>query len=318
MDEWKLGGAGGWGPLLCDSSSNLLFIPRTDRVALVDTGSGDLKGEVTGFGDARNVALDTAGRFAYVTDIMDGSAGFVRVFDRQSLTVTATIRVGRIPTAIVFDPVTSSVLAFSMRERKATVIDTATNTAVADIPLPGKPHLAVTDGKGAIFVSFKGIGQIARIDTASRKVTAVISTAPCAEFTGMAWDAADRQLIGTCEGQKIYAVNVDSAQVTTIGECTADAADLAYDPQRHLLYSGSTSGLLTVFRQRSAQSFTREDAISTQPRAGTLVFDPKKGRVFLVSTKFQQRPVSEKGLEEMQSRLIPVPDSFRVIVVGRE
>jgi DNA-binding beta-propeller fold protein YncE len=317
QEQWGLGGNAGWGSLLFDSPSKLLYIPRTDRILLLNTESGQVAGEISGFVDAREVALDDAGKFGFVSDITDGTIGFVRVFDRSTLKLVSSIPVGRIPGAILFDPVTKNVFAFSSRDRNASVIDTKANTVIATIPLPGKPHIAVTDGRGAIFAGFRGIGQMVRIDTASQKMTASWPIAPCVEFTGLTIDAAHRQVLGSCADRKLISVNADSGQVALIGESGIGAGDLVFDPQNGLLISAASSGVLTIFHQDSTSQYKRQEEVSTLPRAGTLALDPIKGRVYLATARFQQRPVSGKGMEEAESRLTPVPGSFVVLVVGR-
>jgi YVTN family beta-propeller protein len=314
--QWNLGGDAGWGQMHFDSPSKLLYVPRTGSIMVINADSGQVAGEIAGFVDAREVALDDAGKFGYATDIMDGTVGLVRVFDRATFTIVSSIPVGRIPGAIVFDPITKNVFAFSSRDRSASVIDTKTNTVIATIPLPGKPHIAVTDGEGAIFVGFRGIGQMARIGTAAQKIAASWPTAPCMEFTGLAIDNAHRQLLGACTDSKLISVSADSGQVAVIGESSVGAGDLAFNPQDHLLLSAANSGVLTIFHQDSPIQYTRLKEISTMPRAGTLALDPMGERAFLVTAKFEQRTVTGQGMEEAASRLTPVPGSIVVLVVG--
>jgi YVTN family beta-propeller protein len=240
----------------------------------------------------------------------------VRVFNRSTLKLVSSIQVGRIPSAALFDPLTKNVFSFSSRDRSVSVIDTKTNTVIATIPLPGKPHIAVTDGQGAIFVGFRGIGQMARIDSSSQKIIASWPIAPCDEFTGLTIDAAHRQLLGSCADRKMISVNADSGQAALIGESGIGAGDLAFDPQSGLLISAASSGVLTIFHQDSTSQYKRQQEVSTLPRAGTLAMDPVKNRVYLVTAKFQQRPVSGKGMEEAEARLTPVPGSVVVLVVG--
>jgi YVTN family beta-propeller protein len=314
--QWSLGGNAGWGSLLFDSPSRLLYVPRTDRIMLLNTESGQVAGEISGFVDAREVALDDSGRFGFVTDITDGTIGLVRVFDRSTLKVVTSIPVGRIPNAVLFDPMTKNVFAFSSRDRDVSAIDTKTNTVIATIPLPGKPHIAVTDGKGALFAGFRGIGQMARIDTVTQKLTASWPIAPCAEFTGLTIDAAHRQMLGSCADGKLISVNADSGQVALVGEGGVGAGDVAFDPRNGLLISAASRGVLTIFHRDSASQYSRQEEVPTLPRAGTMALDPNKGRVYLVTSKFQQRQVSGQGMEESESRLTPVPGSIVVLVVG--
>jgi YVTN family beta-propeller protein len=316
QQQWNPGGNAGWGSLHFDPASKLLYVPRTGSVMVLDTDSGKVVGEVPGFVDAREVALDDAGKFGFVTDITDGTVGLVRVFDRSTLKVVSSIPVGRVPNAILFDPVTRNVYAFSSRDRNASVIDTKTNTVVATISLPGKPHVAVTDDHGAIFAGLRGIGQMVRIDTASQKVAATWPIEPCAEFTGLTIDGKHRQLLGSCAGGKMISVDADSGQVAVIGESGVSAGDVAFDPRNGRLISAASSGVLTVFHQDAASQYTRQEQVTTMPMAGTLALDPDTGCVFLATAKFQQRQVIGKGMEEAEARLTPVPGSFVVLVVG--
>jgi YVTN family beta-propeller protein len=316
QQQWSLSGNAGWGSLLFDPAAKLLYVPRTGSVMVLDAAGGQVTGEISGFVDARQVALDDSGESGYVTDITDGTIGLVRVFDRSTFKIVSSIPVGRIPSAVVFDPLTKNVFAFSSRDRNVSVIDTRTNTVTAAIQLPGKPHIAVADGRGSIFVDFRGIGQMARIDTAERKVTADWPIAPCAEFTGLTIDAEHRQLLGSCFNRDLISVNADTGHVNLIGHTGIGAGDLTFDPQSRLLFSAASSGVLTIFHQESQNQFTRQEEVSTLPRAGTLAVDRIRSRAYLVTAKFEQRPVVGKGMEEAASRLTPVAGSIVVLVVG--
>ena len=64
---------------------------------VVDTETGKVSGEVEGMTNVRDIALDDSGKYGYVTDVTDGTAGFVRVFDRSTLKLVASIPTGLIP-----------------------------------------------------------------------------------------------------------------------------------------------------------------------------------------------------------------------------
>jgi YVTN family beta-propeller protein len=155
---------------------------------VVDTETGKSIGEIDYMKNIRNIALDDSGKYGYVTDVTDGSAGFVRVFDRTTLKLVTSIPTGAVPAAIVFDPLSKAVFVFNSRGHSATVIDTATNQVTATIPLAGRPSSAVGDGNGAVFVALPALGEITRIDAAAKKVTASWQLAPCTGPSGLAID----------------------------------------------------------------------------------------------------------------------------------
>jgi len=177
---WTIGGEGNWDYLTLDPTTLQLFIAHGTRVQVVDVNSGSPVGEVTGLRDAHGIALDPEGQFGYVTD---GSANEVKVFDRSSLQVVASVPVGKNPRAVVFEPASGLVFAIcpdaaqeSRIPRQTTtgqrvfdplvasivsVIDAASQKRLADLLLPGKLGFAQADGKGTVFINITDRNQIA-------------------------------------------------------------------------------------------------------------------------------------------------------------
>jgi YVTN family beta-propeller protein len=313
--QWNVGGKGGWGFLCLDTSTHQLYIPRTDHVMVIDTLTGKVSGEVEGLTNARGIALDDSGKYGYVTDVTDGTAGFVRVFDRSTLKVVTSVPTDLIPYSIVFDPTTKSIFVFNSRGRSATIIDGTTNQVIATIPFSGRPSSVVTDGKGSVFVALPALGQIARIDTSAKQVTATWQLAPCTGPAGLAIDSTYHQLFTVCEDHKLVAINTDTGHVTPIGDAPANSGDINFDSKRNMLFLADASGTLTIFHRDSPGKYSMVQKIKTQPGARTMAVSSQDDRAYLVTSKFGQNtaPVSE----ELQFRPTPVPGTFSVIVVGR-
>jgi DNA-binding beta-propeller fold protein YncE len=314
-DQWNIGGPGGWGFLSLDPVRHQLFIPRTNRVTVVDTATGKPLGEINGMSSLRDMALDDSGKYGYATDVTDGTAGFVRVFDRSTYKLVASVSTGPIPFAIVFDPATKLVFAFSSRAHNATVIDTATNQAIATIALDGRPGSAVSDGKGSIFVALPVQGVIQRIDAASKKVAASWPLAPCTGPANLAIDTVHRQLFTTCEDRKLVAVNADTGHLAIIGDSPSSVGDLDFDPRTGMLRLADPTGSLTIFRRSSPLRYIKLKSVKTDPGARTMVVNHDTGKTYLVTAKFGLNYTTAS--EELHYRPTPVPGTFEVIVVGR-
>jgi YVTN family beta-propeller protein len=314
-DQWNLGGKGGWGFLVLDAPTHRLYIPRTNRVMVVDTDTGNVVGEVEDMKNVRNIALDDSGKFGYVTDVTDGSAGFVRVFDRTTLKLVTSIPTGAVPAAIVFDPLSKSVFVFNSRGRSATVIDSATNQVTATIPLAGRPSSAVGDANGAIFVALPALGEITRIDAATKKVTSSWQLAPCTGPSGLAIDSARHQLFTTCEDHKLVTVSADTGQVTTIADAPANAGDIDFDAKHNLLFVADPAGSLLIFRRDAPLKYSKLQQVKTESGARTMIVSEKDSKAYLVTSKFGKN--SDTVSEELQYRPTPIPGTFSVIVVGR-
>lgn len=312
--QWNVGGKGGWDFLCLDTAAHQLYIPRTDHVMVIDTLTGKVSGEIEGLTNARDIALEDSGKYGYVTDVTDGTAGFVRVFDRSTLKIVTSIPTDLIPYSIVFDPATKSIFVFNSRGRSATIIDGTANRAIATIPLGGRPSSAITDGKGSVFVALPALGQIARIDTTTRQVTTSWQLAPCTGPTGLALDSAHHQLFTVCEDHKLVAINTETGHATPVGDAPANSGDLNFDSKRHMLFLADASGTLTIFHRNSSGKYSGLQKIKTQPGARTMAVSSQDDRAYLVTSKFGQNtgPVSE----ELQFRPTPIPGTFVVIVVG--
>jgi YVTN family beta-propeller protein len=314
-DQWNIGGKGGWGFLVLDAPAHRLYIPRTNRVMVVDTSTGKVIGEVEEMKNIRDIALDDSGKYGYVTDLTDGSEGFVRVFDRDNFKMVASISTGAVPAAIVFDSLTKSVVAFNSRGRSATIIDTATNQVTTTIPLSGRPGSAVADGNGTVFVSLPATGEILRIDAAARKVTGSWQLAPCTGPRSLALDTADHQLFTTCENRKLVTVNVETGNVTEVADVSSSSGDIDYDSAHKLLFVADAIGTLSIYRRDSSLRYSCVQQVKTQQGARTMIVSRNDSKAYLVTSKFGQNtaPVSE----ELQFRPTPIPGTFSVIVVGR-
>ena len=313
-NQWNVGGTGGWGNPLLDPATHSLYIPRTDRIMVVDTETGKVSAKVTGFVSARNIALDDSGRFGYVTDITDGTAGFVRVFDRTNFRLVVSVPVGLNPDAISFEPKTKTVFAFSTSAHSVSVVDSTTNQVVDTIALPARPGSVVSDGNGSILVAMRGLSQIIRIDAAARKVSGSWSLTPCIGPGGLAIDRASRQLFAVCENRKLITLNPDDGRVISTREVAEGVGELRFDSRHQLLFLASGSGTLTIFR-RSADGFAKLQNLNTLPGTQALVINPANTKAYLVTAKFGQRTGNTS--EELRYRPTPVPGSFTVLVVGR-
>jgi YVTN family beta-propeller protein len=315
QDQWNLGGKGGWGFLVLDAPTHRLYIPRTNRVMVVDTKTGKTVGEVEDMKNIRNIALDDSGKYGYVTDVTDGSAGFVRVFDRTTLKLVTSIPTGAVPAAIVFDPASKSVFVFNSRGHSATVIDSVTNQVTATIPLAGRPSSAVGDGTGTIFVTLPALGEITRLDAAAKKTTSSWQLAPCTGPSGLAIDNAHHQLFTTCEDHRLVAVNSDTGHVTSIGDAPANAGDIDFDAKHNLLFLADPAGSLLIFRRESPLKYSRLQQVKTESGARTMIVSQKDSKAYLATSKFGKNSATVS--EELQYRPTPIPGTFSVIVVGR-
>jgi len=311
VDHWKVGGDGGWDYLLADPPVHRLYLTRGARVDVLDTQTGKLVGSIAGLHGTHGVALDTAGKFGYISD---GGGNAVVVFDRATLSAVATIPAGTNPDAIVFEPATQTVWAFNGRSKDATVIDVAARKVVATIPLPGKPEFAAVDGQGTVFVNIEDKNKIVRLDAKTNKLTAEWPLTGCDGPSGLAFDIRGHRLFPVCDGKKMGVVDSNTGKVLATAEIGNGADAAGWDAKHKLAFASCGEGVLSVI-DAGAPGYPTIESLPTQRGARTMAYDSAADRIYLVTAEFGPRP--EPTADNPRPRPVLVPGSFVVLVVGR-
>lgn len=281
LQRHLLGGSGGWDYLTIDPAAHHLLIARNDRVMVVDTRDGKLAGEIPGMQHIHGIALVQKSRHGYVSD---GTTNSVHVIDLDTLKDLRNIPItGQGPDAIVFDPASGHLLTMNGHSGNASVIDPASDKAIADIALPGRPEFAVSDGQGHVFANLEDKGELARIDTKTNKVDAVWELAPCDSPSGLAIDTQTHRLFSVCDNQLMVVTDAnDGHRVATVAIGKGpDAA--AFDPQTRLVYSSNHDGTLTVVHEDDADHYRVLANVPTQVGARTMALDEASHHVWLVT-----------------------------------
>jgi YVTN family beta-propeller protein len=311
---WHIGGDGGWDYLKTDPGAHRLYIARGNRVQVVDTQSGKLIAEMGEMGGVHGVALNSNGKYGYISD---GKAGMIRVFDRATLKVIANVPAEKNPDAIIFDPATQRVFAFNGRSNSATVLDTHTNRVLQTIALPGKPEFAQPDEAGNIYVNIEDKNQVVRIDSKKMTSTATWPLAPCDAPSGLALDRANHRLFSVCDNKLMVVLDTRSGHVvakTAIGN-GPDAT--RYDARRKLVFSpNGEDGTLTVIQQNSSDSYSLVETVTTRKGARTMALDPTSGTIYLVTADFGPTPATTATNSHPRPAILP--NSFVVLVVGKK
>ncbi len=197
-NAWVIGGVGTWDYLTVDSAAHQLFIAHGTTVQVVDVETGTVAGVVRGLREAHAIALDSSGEFGYISD---GAEDAVKVFDRRTFEIVASIPTGPSPRALAIEPqsgllfvVCSAPIATAPSPPRAnapqrtthgqvspptqkppnpivktsfTLIALETRTQAGTILMSGHLGFAQADGNGLVFVNLVDQNRIARLDAQS-------------------------------------------------------------------------------------------------------------------------------------------------------
>lgn len=306
-NTWYIGGTSTWDYLTMDSRAGLLYIAHGTAVQVVDVNSGAMVGEITGFYEAREIALDDTGELGYVSD---GGRGKVAVFDRQTLKKTAEIDTGANPRSLVFDPLTK--LLFVVRanppaedsnappnhrrppnregppselstQSKVTIIDTKSETSVGEISLPGLLGFAVADTGGEIFIASTDRNVVFRFDT--QAVAALMHVQPengsAPAPTGAAASASKESAPGVALDWTGGAHGENPAEghlhIFNLNPECADPRSLAIDNAHLRLFAACNNRRLVVLNTGTGEKTT---ALPIGPGVDAVGYDDEHGLIF--------------------------------------
>lgn len=306
----KVGGEGGWDYVTVDSEAKRIYLPRSNRVTVLDL-EGKRVGEIPNTAGVHGVALARDLDRGYTSN---GRANSVTVFKLSTLEVIKEVKTtGDNPDAILYDPATKRVFSFNGRGKNATVFDAETLEIAGTIPMGGKPEFSVGDGKGRVFVNVEDTHEVLAIDARKLAVSARWSLKPLEEPTGLAIDAAHQRLFAV-GGNKLMAVvdatNGKVIQTLPIGEGCDGAA---FDAGTGWAYASNGEGTLTVIRQDAKDHFAVIATLPTRKGARTMAVDGKTHRIYLPTAEFGPAPEPKPG---QHPRPAVIPDSFQILVVG--
>jgi YVTN family beta-propeller protein len=311
-DRWKLGGQGGWDYLVSDDAAHRLYITHNSRVEVVDSRTGKPIGAVTGLKSTHGVALNPDGKIGYISD---GAGNSIAVFDRATLSITATVPAGTNPDGITFEPKTKTVWAFNGRSKNVSVLDTSSNSIIATVPLPGKPEFPQADGHGAIFVNIEDKNAIVKLDAATRIVVATWPLNGCESPSGMAIDRTKHRLFSVCDGGKMAIVDYSSGKLLSLASI-GDSPDAAgFDPKYGLAFSSNGGDATLSIIDTTKPDFPTVQTVKTAKGARTMTLDASTGHVYLVTAEFGAAPPATAATPH--PRPSPVPGSFEVLVVEK-
>ena len=312
VQRYAIGQPGGWDYLTYAAPTHRLYVSRFDHVLVVDADNGKIEATIPGTDGVHGIALVPKLGRGYASN---GRADTLTEFDLGTSKVLRTIPVdGKNPDALIYDPASGHLFAFDGGSREASVIDPAAGKLVAKIPLPGKPEFAASDGAGNVYVNIEDTAQLARIDSAANKVTAVWKLADCEEPSGLAIDTAHHRLFSVCQNRRMAVTDSQSGK-SVAGVAIGEGPDAAaFDAARGLVFStNGRDGNLTIVHEDDADHYRVLASVPTQVSARTLALDPDHNRIFTVAAKFGPRPAPTKDNPHPWPSVLD--GSFTVLIV---
>jgi DNA-binding beta-propeller fold protein YncE len=297
---------GGWDYIRVDTVNNRVLAAHGGSVASLDLGSKAVTPGLAPGAILHDAMPVNGGTEVLVTNGGTAAAVF---YNAKTFAEVARVTTGKGPDAAAFDPKTGLVLVMDHQGGDITLIDPKTHKAVGAIAIGGDLEAAAADGAGRAYVNVENKNEIVVVDVAKRAVVTRYPLAGCDGPTGIAYDAANRQLIAACDGATVVVDATSGKIVATLA--TGKGADgVAFDPKQKLAFvpAGRDGTLAVVSVGRGKASIV--DSVKTQVSARTIAIDPRDGRLYLPAAEYGPRPATG-GRPPM------IPGSFKILVLGR-
>ena len=293
LQKIPIPGLGSWDYLTVDESARRLYVSHGTQVEVLDVDSGAIVGKIPDTPGVHGIALAPELGRGFISN---GKSSTVTIFDLKNLKTLDSVRTGKDPDAILYEPSTSRVFAFNGNGNSATVISAADGKVVGTVELGGGPEFAVSDGAGYVFNNLEDESMVVKIDARSLKVEQRWPTAPCKSPSSMAMDRPTRRLFIGCRSKVMAVMNADNGEIIATLPIGDHVDATAFDPDSHLVFNSNGEGTITVIRKDDPDKYSFVETVRTVPRAKTMALDLKTHRLFLST--------AEKG-------------QFEVLVVGK-
>ena len=286
-----IGGDEGWDYLLADSDARRVYISHGSRVVVIDADTYAAVGEISDTPGVHGIAVAPELGRGFTSN---GRANTVSIFDLKTLKTTGTVKTGKNPDAILYEPSTKRLFTFNGGSSDATAINAADGTVIATIALGGKPEFAVADGKGNIYLNIEDTSELVHLDAQNLKVLHRWPQAPCKEASGLAMDVKNRRLFAGCDNKMMAVIDADSGKVIATPAIGEGVDANALDPGTGYAFASNGDGTLTVVHEDSPDKYIVVENVATKKTARTMALDLKTHKIFLPAAEFNAPAAGER------------------------
>jgi DNA-binding beta-propeller fold protein YncE len=296
-----------------DVSARRVYLSHGTEVMVVDADTNAVIGAIPGLKLAHGTLLlkDLGRGF-----ISDGGGDRVVVFDLNSLKTLGEIKTGGNPDCIMYDPASKHIFTFNGNTKDSSVIDPETTKVLATVPMGGRAEFAAADGQGTIYDNIADTNEVVVLDSMTLKIKVRWPIAPADTPTALAMDVQHRRLFIGGRNKTLAIMNADTGKVVQSFAITNGVDTNIYDPDSGLLYL-STREAIHIFHEDTPDKFSEVETVKTEFSAKTMGLDTRTHRLFLDTADFGPTPAAAMQEPHPESKRVPTPGTFHLLIYGR-
>src|SRR6202165_711115 len=312
VGRYPIGGVGGFDYVTLDSSARRLYVSHSTQVEVLDADSGKVVGTIPDTPGVHGIAIASAFKHGFTSN---GRENKVSMFDPENLQLIKKIDVGKGPDGIYYDPATKRVFTNNHGTHDISAIDAKTGEVVGTVKAEGDGEQAIIGADGLIYVNSENTSDVVVFDPKSLEVKKRFPIGVAKTPTGLAYDAKTKRLfIGCHDEPKMVVMDAATGKVINSFPIGKGVDYASFDPKAKLIFFSCGDGNLNIYRGKSADDYEDAGAVTTQPSAKTMAFDPKTKKIFLPAAEFTETPPAQPGGRPNRTQK---PGSFVVLVVSK-
>src|SRR5499433_3281999 len=309
--RYPVPGNGGFDYVSIDSQTRRIYLSHGTQVDVVDADNGKLIGTISDTPGVHGIAIASEFKHGFTSN---GRENKVSMFDPTTLQLINKIDVGKGPDGIYYDPSTKRVFTNNHGSHDISAIDAKTGQVVGTVKVNGDGESAVVSN-GLVYVNLEDTAEVVVFDPKSLEVKKRFPIGVAKVPTGLAYDAKTKRLFIGCRNEpKMVVMDAVTGKVINSYPIGVGVDYAGFDPGDRLVFFSCGDGTLSIYHEKSADSYEDAGAVKTQPSAKTMAFDPKTKKIFLPAAEYQETPATEPGRRPQRS---VKPGTFAVLVVGK-
>ncbi len=324
-----LGGEGGWDYITEDPENQLVYVPRSENIQVLDLKTGKLAGNITGMKGLHGIAIANEFNRGVATGNDPDAVAYLIDLKAMKVVDKITFLGAKGADSLAYDPFTKRVFVNTAGSNNAQAIDMATGKYVGSVTLPGRPEAAVSDGKGSMFVNIVDKDMVAEYDAQKLTVKQTFSSTPCLRGYGISMDQTNRRLFISCQPTAtsgvLVVMNADNGKVVAAIPIGVGADGSAFDPGTGDIFvparddGSGTMGATYIFHEDSPDRYSNVAVVHTiyGARTGHAV-DPRTHRFYTGAAQQNNPPANvTPTADNPHPRLQPVANTFAVVEIGK-
>lgn len=311
INRYPVPGNGGFDYVTIDSAARRLYLSHGTEVNVINPDDGKLIGTIADTPGVHGIAIASEFKHGFTSN---GRENKVSMFDPTTLQLINKIDVGKGPDGIYYDAQTKRVFTNNHGSHDITAIDAKTGQVVGTVKAEGDGESAII-ADGLVYVNIEDTNDVLVFDPKSLEVKKRFPIGVAKVPTGLAYDAKTKRLFIGCRNEpKMVVMDAVSGKVINSFPIGRGVDYAGFDPKANMVFFSCSEGVLSIFHEKSADTYEDLGPLKTQPSARTMAFDAKTGRIFLSAAEYLETPPATPG--GRPQRTIK-PGSFVVLVVGK-